>query len=61
MQWIESYVTADNIFCVYHDPDEKLIREHAERSGFPASKLTKVERVINPTTAEWKSPERAAA
>jgi hypothetical protein len=54
-------VTADKIFCVYHAPSEKLIREHAERSGFPANKITKVEPVIDPTTAEQDISERAAA
>jgi hypothetical protein len=48
-------------FCVYHAPDEKLIREHAKRSGFPASKITKVERVIDPTTAERRVMAQAAA
>jgi hypothetical protein len=52
IQWIHSYVTGDRIFCVYHAPDEKLIREHAERSGFPAHRIHKVERVIDPATAE---------
>ena len=52
VQWIQSYVTGDKIFCVYHAADEKMIREHAERSGFPANKITKVERVIDPATAE---------
>lgn len=51
IQWIQSYVTADKIFCVY----EKLIREHAEQSGFPANKITRIERVIDPATAETKS------
>jgi hypothetical protein len=52
VQWIQSYVTGDKIFCVYHARDEQMIREHAERSGFPANKITKVERVIDPATAE---------
>ena len=61
VQWVESYVTADKIFCVYQAPDENLIKEHAEKSGFPADKITKVERVIDPTTAESKTASRAAA
>ena len=61
VQWIESYVTADKIFCVYPAPSEKLIREHAERSGFPANKITRVERVIDPTTAERGGAAQAAA
>ena len=52
VQWIQSYVTGDKIFCVYHAANEALIREHAERSGFPANKITKVERIIDPATAE---------
>jgi hypothetical protein len=52
VQWIQSYVTGDKIYCVYHASDEKLIREHAERSGFPANRIHKVERVIDPATAE---------
>ena len=61
IQWIESYVTADKIFCVYHAPSEKLIREHAEKSGFPANRITRVERVIDPTTAEGCGSTKAAA
>ena len=52
IQWIESYVTGDKIYCVYHAPDERLIREHAEKSGFPANSIIKVERIISPATAE---------
>jgi hypothetical protein len=52
VQWIESYVTGDKIYCVYHASSEDLIREHAERSGFPANKISKVERIIDPATAE---------
>ena len=52
IQWIESYVTGDKIYCVYYAANEGLIREHAERSGFPANKINKIERVIDPATAE---------
>ena len=52
VQWVESYVTADKLYCVYLSPNENLIRQHAERSGFPANRISKVERVIDPTTAE---------
>jgi len=52
VQWIQSYVTGDKIYCVYHAADEEMIREHAVRSGFPANKISKVERVIDPATAE---------
>ena len=52
IQWVESYVTGDKIYCVYLAPDEALIREHAKRAGFPADRVSKVERRIDPTTAE---------
>ena len=59
VQWIQSFVTGDKIFCIYHAANEQMLREHAERSGFPANKITKVERVIDPATAE--SSTQAAA
>jgi hypothetical protein len=51
VQWIESYVTKDKIYCVYVTNDERLIREHAELSGFPATEVNAVNAVIDPTTA----------
>jgi Protein of unknown function (DUF4242) len=51
IQWVQSYVTSDRIYCVYLAKDEKLIREHAKMSGFPANKISEVRRVIDPTTA----------
>ena len=51
VQWQQSYVTADKTFCVYLAKDEGLIRKHAEISGFPASRITEIRRVIDPTTA----------
>ena len=54
IQWVESYVASDKTFCVYLAKDERIIRQHAEISGFPASKITEVRRMIDPTT------ERAA-
>jgi cell division inhibitor SulA len=51
IQWVHSYVTADKIYCVYLAKEEKLIREHAKLSGFPANKVSEVRRVIDPTTA----------
>jgi hypothetical protein len=51
IQWQESYVTADKTFCVYLAKDEAVIRKHAEISGFPATKITEVRKVIDPTTA----------
>jgi hypothetical protein len=51
IQWVESYVADDKTFCVYLAKDETMIRRHAEISGFPASKITRVKRMIDPTTA----------
>ncbi len=50
IQWVESYVAADKTFCVYLAKDEAIIRKHAEISGFPASKITEVRKMIDPTT-----------
>lgn len=50
--WQQSYVADDKIYCVYIAPDEDLIREHAERAGFPADRISRVQRVIDPSTAE---------
>jgi hypothetical protein len=52
IQWVHSYVTDDKIYCVYRAPDEEIIREHAERGGLPANKISRVHTVIDPTTAE---------
>jgi Protein of unknown function (DUF4242) len=50
IQWQESFVAADKTFCVYLARDEEIIRKHAELSGFPASKITEVRKMIDPTT-----------
>jgi hypothetical protein len=52
VQWIQSYVTADKIYCVYQATDESLVRRHAELGGFPANKISQVMNVIDPSTAE---------
>jgi hypothetical protein len=52
IQWVESYVTDDKIYCVYIAPNEALVREHARQGGFPANKVSQVRRMIDPTTAE---------
>jgi len=52
IQWIESYVTGDNLYCVYVAPDEEMIREHGRLGGFPVTKVSQVSQVIDPTTAE---------
>jgi len=51
IQWVESYVAADKTFCVYLAKDEAIIKKHAEISGFPATKITEVRKMIDPTTA----------
>ncbi len=52
IQWLESYVTDDKVYCVYIAPSEELVREHAERGGFPANRISEVRTIIDPTTAE---------
>ncbi len=52
IQWVQSYVTHDKIYCVYIAPNEDIIREHATRGGFPANAINEVKTVIDPTTAE---------
>ncbi len=52
VQWVESFVTEDKIYCVYIAPNEAAIREHARRSGFPANRISEVRTIIDPTTAE---------
>ena len=52
IQWVQSYVTDDKIYCIYRAPNEDMIREHAQRGGFPANRISQVRSVIDPTTAE---------
>lgn len=52
IQWVESYVTDDRIYCVYVAPDEEAVRRHAEQGGFPANRISQIRSVIDPTTAE---------
>ena len=52
IQWINSFVTDDKIYCVYLAPDEATVREHATKGGFPANNVARVRSVIDPTTAE---------
>ena len=52
IQWVESYVTDDKIYCVYIAPSEELVREHAKQGGFPANRVSEVRGIIDPTTAE---------
>ena len=52
IQWIQSFVTDDKIYCVYLAPNEEAVREHARRGDFPANHVARVRAVIDPTTAE---------
>ncbi len=52
IQWVQSYVTDDKIYCVYIAPNEEMVREHAQKGGFPANHISEVKSVIDPTTAE---------
>jgi hypothetical protein len=52
IQWIQSYVTENKLFCVYLAPEPEMIREHAVRTGFPADAIHEVKTIIDPTTAE---------
>lgn len=52
IQWLESYVTDDRVYCIYIAPDEATIRAHAEQGGFPAQRVSRIKSVIDPTTAE---------
>ena len=56
IQWVESFVTPDKIYCVYVAPDEGMIREHARRGGFPANRISQVVTEIGPVTAEACEP-----
>lgn len=52
VQWVQSFVTADKIYCEYIAPSEELVREHARLGGFPANRISQVTSMIDPTTAE---------
>ena len=52
IQWIQSYVTGDKIYCVYIADNEATIREHARQGGFPANRISEIKRMIDPTTSE---------
>jgi Nickel responsive protein SCO4226-like len=52
IQWLQSYVTDDKIYCVYIAPDEEAVRRHAKEGGFPANRVSRVRTIIDPTTAE---------
>ena len=52
IQWIQSYVTNDKIYCVYVAPNKEMVLDHAKQGGFPANSISEVKRIIDPTTAE---------
>ena len=52
IQWVQSYVTGDKIYCIYIAPSEDMIRAHAQQGGFPANRISEIKNVIDPTTAE---------
>ncbi len=55
IQWVESYVTCDKVYCLYISHIEDLIREHAQKGGFPANRISEIKTVIDPTTSEEKA------
>jgi hypothetical protein len=61
IQWVQSYVTGDKIYCVYVAPNEEMIREHAREGGFPANRISEITSVIDPTTAEEKQRSSAVS
>ncbi len=52
IQWVQSYVTDDKVYCVYIAPNEEMVREHARQGGFPANSVSEIKSIIDPTTAE---------
>ncbi len=52
IQWVQSYVTGDKIYCVYIAPNEEMVRQHAKQGGFPANSVNQITSIIDPTTAE---------
>lgn len=52
IQWVQSYVTDNKVYCVYIAPNESMVREHAEKGGFPANSVSEVRAIIDPTTSE---------
>ena len=52
IQWVQSYVVDDKIYCIYVAPDEDAVRKHADKGGFPANRISRIRSVIDPTTAE---------
>jgi Nickel responsive protein SCO4226-like len=61
IQWVHSYVAEDKIYCVYNAPNKEMVKEHAEKGGFPANVITRVSKIIDPVTAEATFPVAAEA
>ena len=61
IQWVQSYVTGDKIYCVYIAPNEEMIREHAKQGGFPANRISEIKTIIDPTTAETGASNQQSA
>jgi len=60
IQWVQSYVTGDKVYCVYIAPNEEMIREHARQGGFPANRISEISSIIDPTTAEGMAEAKSA-
>ena len=60
IQWVESYVTGDKVYCIYIAPSEDMIRAHAQQGGFPANRILQIKTIIDPTTAEGQGTAAAA-
>src|SRR5437016_2093833 len=60
IQWLQSYVTDDKIYCIYIAPNEEMVREHAQQGGFPANRISEIKTVIDPTTAGNKRFQQSA-
>lgn len=61
VQWVQSYVTDDKIYCIYIAPNEEAVREHARQGGFPANKISQIRTMIDPTSAEGGNEATASA
>ena len=61
IQWLQSYVTGDKLYCVYIAPSEEMVRKHAQEGGFPANKISEVKTIIDPTTAEKRGSPGSSA
>ena len=55
IQWVQSYVTGDKVYCIYIAPNEEMIKEHAREGGFPANSISEIKTTIDPTTSEAKA------